>query len=121
MNGPLLLLGCRDFLFATRIETVARQLGWRVERLDASPPRTSSEAPGIAVVDLDGEGDPLAWVRELRQSFPDLPLIAFSRHDRVEAIRAAREAGATQVLARGAFTQKLPELLRRPTGDTMGP
>jgi len=118
MSGPLLFLACRDLFFVARIETTARQLGWRVERLAERPPRTSAEPPALAVVDLEGPG--VACIRELRESYPELPVIAFARHDRAEAIRAAREAGATQVFARSAFSQKLPDLLRRPGGATMG-
>jgi len=118
-EAPLLLLACRDLFFASRIETVARKLGWGVERLPDHPPRNSAERPALAIVDLDGAGDPIAWVRELRGSSEELAVVGFVRHDEAERIRAAREAGASLVLSRGAFTQKLPGLLEGAVGDTM--
>jgi DNA-binding NarL/FixJ family response regulator len=120
-EAPLLVLACRDLFFASRIETVARKLGWGAERLPDRPPRNSAEQPNLAIVDLDGGDDPIAWVRELRRGGEELTIVAFVRHDEAERIRAAREAGASQVLSRGAFTQKLPGLLERAVGDTMSP
>jgi hypothetical protein len=39
-------------------------------------------------------------------------VVAFGPHREGDAFRAAREAGADRVLARSAFVERLPELLR---------
>ncbi len=120
MEAPTLFLGCADLFFATRIETTARKLGYRLERLPAEPHEISPPPFSLAILDLDGKGDVLGWIRRFRAQGEAYPVYAFVRHDEVEKIRAAREAGASQVFARGAFSQKLPDLLKREGGDTMG-
>ena len=40
------------------------------------------------------------------------PLLAYVSHTNEAAIREARAAGADKVIARGAFAQQLPELLK---------
>lgn len=115
--APTLFLGCADLFFATRIETTARKLGFRIERLPAQPVELTPPAGSLAIVDLDGAGDPLGWIRR----FPEgVSVVAFVRHDEADKIRAAREAGASRVLSRGAFSQKLPALLKEASGDSMG-
>jgi CheY-like chemotaxis protein len=42
-----------------------------------------------------------------------IPIIAFVSHVQTDLIAAARAAGCDVVLARSAFTQQLPDLLRR--------
>jgi hypothetical protein len=39
-------------------------------------------------------------------------IVAFGPHVAVEMLRAAKEAGADAVMARGAFAGRLPEILR---------
>lgn len=121
MEKPTLFLGCADLFFATRIETTARKLGYRIQRLGGLPGGEELAIPprGIAILDLDGAGDPLAWIHRFRERGDDFPVFAFVRHDETERIKLAREAGASRVFARGAFTQKLPDLLKRGRGDNM--
>ena len=68
--------------------------------------------PALAIVDL--EESALDSVRSdrahSRAPRPASPILGFAGHGNVEAIRRAREGGAT-VLARSGFTAQLPELL----------
>jgi len=41
------------------------------------------------------------------------PVLGFASHVAAETIAAARGAGCDEVLARSAFTRRLPELLRK--------
>jgi hypothetical protein len=50
-------------------------------------------------------------ITELK-SLSTAPVIAFASHLDVDAIRAARDAGADRVLVRSAFVATLPDLLR---------
>lgn len=120
MEAATILLGCADLFFASRIETTARQLGFRVERLPAAPTDDAPPSSVLAIVDLDDRGEPLAWIRRLRAQGEGYPIVAFVRHDESERIRQGREAGASRILSRGAFSQKLPDLLQAAAGDSMG-
>ena len=42
-----------------------------------------------------------------------IPTVGFASHVQTEVIEAARRAGVGEVMARSAFTQRLPELLVR--------
>lgn len=118
--GPTILLGGVDLFFGARIEATARPLGIAVSRLPDEPGPEDPPPAALAIVDLDGKGDPLAWIRRLREQGEEIPVVAFVRHDESERIREGREAGATRILSRGAFSQRLPDLLRDLRRDTMG-
>ena len=42
-----------------------------------------------------------------------IPTVGFASHVQTDVIEAARRAGVGEVLARSAFTQRLPEILGR--------
>ena len=42
-----------------------------------------------------------------------IPIVGFASHVQTDVIEAARKAGVDDVLARSAFTQRLPEILAR--------
>jgi len=112
MDGKVLLL-CKDLFFTSRIRETARHLGVEVRILDGGlGGAVREETPSLLLVDLDAEQlQPIQEIRDAREASQSLPIIGFVRHENVESIRAAREAGATQVLARGAFSTRLPSLL----------
>ena len=70
--------------------------------------------PKLVILDLDNpRTDPVGIVTELK-SDPNLAgtrVVAFASHVKVELIRAAREAGADEVLPRSAFTTQLADIL----------
>lgn len=113
MTSKVLLL-CKDLFFTSRIQETARQVGAEVNTLRGGlGAAVQKEAPTLILVDLDAEQlRPIEEIRDARKEDGSLPIVAFVRHEHIELIRAAREAGASQVLARGAFSTKLPELLR---------
>ena len=42
-----------------------------------------------------------------------IPIVGYASHVQTDVIEAARKAGVDDVLARSAFTQRLPEILAR--------
>jgi DNA-binding NarL/FixJ family response regulator len=121
-RAPTLLIACTDLFFASRIQSTAQQLGatWTAATWPLAP-WGEETTPDLAIVDLDGKQLPAEDViRELRSRSEELPIVAFVQHDRVDAIRMAREAGASRVYSRGAFSQKLPDLVGGIRRDTMG-
>lgn len=104
-------LACRDLFFATKIEATVRQLGMSLVRVETAG---DLEDASLLIVDLDAPvAGPIALIREARERSASLRIVAFVRHDRSERIREAREAGVTQVLSRGAFSERLPALIQK--------
>jgi DNA-binding NtrC family response regulator len=109
-----LLVVMSDLLFRSKIDEVARRLGLEL-RVAKSPEQLERQLaagePAIAIVDLEETAlDPFAALASVRAAAPQTPILGFAGHGNVDAIRRAREGGAT-VLARSGFTVKLPELL----------
>ncbi|AKU89769.1 response regulator [Vulgatibacter incomptus] len=113
-DGPRILLLCTDLIFSSKILTTARLTGAEVHTNES---HFGDGAPDLVLVDLDAERlFPEDAIRRLRERMPDVPIVAFVRHERVDLIQAARAAGASQVLARGAFSERLPAILAGPNG-----
>ena len=109
-----LLLVMSDLLFRSKIDEVARRLGLEL-RVAKSPEQLDRQLaagePALSIVDLEeGALDSFAAIARIRTASPGTPVLGFAGHGNVEAIRRAREGGAT-VLARSGFTAQLPELL----------
>ncbi|MBA2683563.1 MAG: hypothetical protein H0U66_03605 [Gemmatimonadaceae bacterium] len=109
-----LLVIMSDLLFRSKIDEVARRVGLEL-RVAKSPAQLERQLaagePAIAIVDLEETTlDPFAAIASVRAAVPGVAILGFAGHGNVDAIRRAREGGAT-VLARSAFTIRLPTLL----------
>ena len=107
-----------DLFFSTKIETVARQTGTQVvlaQDGDQLIKCIGKDVPGLIIIDLNNRScEPLELIRRIKADsrLADVPVIGFFSHVQVELERAARAAGCDRVLARSAFSAKLPEILR---------
>ncbi len=108
-----------DLMFTSKIKTAAAQLG-----VDVAFARSSSgaidqmraHAPSLVILDLNNPRiDPLGTVAEMKRdpALASIPTVGFASHVQTDIINAARQAGVDEVLARSAFTMKLPEILGR--------
>lgn len=97
----------RDLMFASRVRGAAPDAV--VAQRAAGVVEAAGRATTLAIVELEA-GGALEAVRALRERCPEARLIAFGPHVMEEALEAAREAGA-EVLPRGAFVKRLPELV----------
>ena len=109
-----------DLFFRSRIEATAEAAGVRliVSRTLADLLDRIDEAGGTGVlVDLGlGTSAAVAAIAALKRR-PEVPaIVAWGSHVDAEALEAARAAGADRVLAKSAFTRRLPELLRELSG-----
>ncbi|MEQ9454131.1 MAG: hypothetical protein RLN76_06005 [Phycisphaeraceae bacterium] len=119
----MIVYACADLIFATKIRATAEALGIvsrpardseklqaRLDRVDDGKPNGAVKA---VLIDLDLGQDALPLIR-LSVNHPAQPVVvAFGAHVAVDLLRAAAEAGADPVMARGAFTGQLPDLLQR--------
>jgi AmiR/NasT family two-component response regulator len=99
-----------DLFFVGKVRGVAQELGTELticRSADAVPADVDR-----VFVDLNASTfDPVAEISRLSVRV-SRPVIAFVSHVQVELKNRAEQAGATEVLARSAFVQRLPELLR---------
>jgi CheY-like chemotaxis protein len=105
-----------DLMFVSRIREAARASAAEVRTVRTLDALRAAVREGATLVVLDLDSPRLPWAEALRalSSEPDLAgtsSVGFAGHANETAIRTAREAGCTQVLARGAFVQRLPEIL----------
>lgn len=115
MAGVIALVS--DLIFGSRIREAAAPLGVAV-RSARSPEALllacRAELPALVLADLDDNRvRALEAVQSLRQdpALSALMVIGFVSHVDDERAQAARSAGCSRVLARGAFVQELPRLL----------
>jgi len=110
-----------DLFFLTKICETAKVAGITVVEID--PQRGSAaiaEAqPQAILLDLNSRRlGAIDWIRTLKADPATRPIriVGFVSHVEEQLISAARAAGCDSVMARSAFTQQLPNLLRSLAG-----
>ncbi|MGH7550412.1 MAG: hypothetical protein ACREMD_04710 [Gemmatimonadota bacterium] len=120
---PPVVILTGDLFFRVKIEAVAEAVGTPVafarsrEEVERALEDGGVAGSGRVLIDLSyREAEPTETIRTLK-SRPEPPhVVAFGPHRDGEAFRAARQAGADRVLARSAFVERLPKLLRGESG-----
>jgi DNA-binding NarL/FixJ family response regulator len=113
----MILAAVDDLLFSSKIRTVARQVGATLafaRTPEEILQKVRAERPSLLLVDLNSaKADPIATISAIRsdQQLAGVRILGFASHVHVDVIRAAREAGADEVLPRSAFAVKLPEII----------
>ena len=110
----MILYAAADLLWATRIKATADALGvpCRPARNAAMLRARLADSPVRAlIVDLEAETglDLIALARA--EGGSGVRVLAFGPHVQKDRLQAARDAGADEVLTRGAFDHALPDLL----------
>jgi CheY-like chemotaxis protein len=114
-----------DLLFLSRIREAARGTGVEVRPVSGSADLVATARDGARLVLVDADSSRLPWadaVGALRSdpSLASLPVVAFLSHVHAERVDAARAAGCSRVLARGAFVRELPRLIAAASTDSVG-
>jgi CheY-like chemotaxis protein len=107
-----------DLFFTVKILDAAKRAGMAIEfvksEIDAIDKARTS--PALMILDLNCAAiDPVRLITALK-SDPDtksVNLIGYISHVQGEQKFAAQQAGCDMVLARSAFSQNLPQLLKR--------
>jgi CheY-like chemotaxis protein len=106
-------------MFTSKIRAAASRLGVPVAFVRSSPAALAdmrANPPALLILDLDNARmDPLGTVRAMKaeSALAAVPTMGFASHVHVDVIDAARQAGVDDILARSAFTARLPEILAR--------
>jgi len=105
-----------DLLFSSKIRAVAAGTG-EVVTFVRNPggvqAACAEHQPRLVLIDLDRDAlNPIETISAIRGMPPPVPrIVGFGAHVNVDRLRAAREAGADQAMARSAFVAALPGLL----------
>ena len=107
-----------DLMFTSKIRAAATGVGARVtfaRSRDAALAAVREHQPALIIFDLDNpRTDPVGTIAALKAdaATSGVRTLAYVSHVHADLIEAARSAGVDEVLARSAFTQRLPELLK---------
>jgi PleD family two-component response regulator len=116
--SAMILAVLDDLMFSSKIKTTASQLGVGVafaRSAEAALGEMRRSAPSLVILDLNNpRTDPLGIVSSMKQdpALAGIPTVGYASHVQVDVINAARQAGVGEVMARSAFTQQLPDILR---------
>ena len=118
MTQKKVLAVLEDLFFAVKINETAKRAGYPVEfvKSEVDALEKARANPTVIIIDLNYHGiDPLNLIRTLKASAETkaISLIGFVSHVQGELKQQAQEAGCNIVLARSAFSQNLPQILKR--------
>jgi CheY-like chemotaxis protein len=109
-----------DLFFMAKIQETARKLNVKVDFVKTEKEvleavAAGEEKPSLIIIDLNHHTvKPLTVIPKLKTKFKkETNIIGFLSHLQGELKMKAHEAGCDMVLPRSAFSQNLPQLLRR--------
>jgi CheY-like chemotaxis protein len=109
-----------DLFFVAKIQEIARKLNVKVEFVKtdkdiAEKTENSEEKPSLIIVDLNSNGiKPLPVIAKMRSKYKkNTSIVGFVSHVQGDLKMKAQEAGCDVVMPRSAFSQNLPNILRR--------
>src|SRR5438094_4470191 len=109
-----------DLFFQAKIQETARKLNVKVEfvksesDLSERMKQNGEEKPSLIIVDLNSNSvKPLSLIPKLKSKLKKTSVIGFLSPVQGDLKQKAHEVGCDMVLPRSAFSQNLPQLLRR--------
>jgi CheY-like chemotaxis protein len=107
-----------NLFFLAKIQQTARQLNVTVEAVLPEALESCLTKGGVCAVLLDlnhRSGAAIEVLSALKRNSltAKVPVVGFLSHVQGDLARAAHSAGCDKVLARSAFTQRLPDLLQQ--------
>ncbi len=124
LNGdaaPRIFAFVDDLFFLAKIQEISRKLNIKVEFVKTDKDlaermeQNGEEQPSLIIFDLNNAGaKPLTLIPKLKSKLKKgTSIIGFLSHVQGDLKLKAQEAGCDMVLPRSAFSQNLPQLLRR--------
>lgn len=110
-----------DLFFTVKINESAKRAGLAIEfvKSDKDALDKAREKPALIIFDLNyTAADPLSVIEKIKGSsdMKGISLIGYLSHIQGELKQKAQEAGCDMVLAKSAFSQNLPQILKRHSG-----
>jgi PleD family two-component response regulator len=126
MPSNRILAVLEDLFFTVKINESAKRAGLPIEFLKSEQDvltrclDPNAARPALIIIDVNFSGiDPLNLIAKLKAAdeTKGINLIGYLSHVQGELKQAAQEAGCDMVMARSAFSQNLPQILKRYTGN----
>lgn len=107
-----------DLMFTVKINDAARKAGLQVEFVKSEKDllEKAAEQPAAIILDLNFSAiNPIKLISRLKKNsqFEDISLIGYLSHVQGELKKQAHDAGCDIVMTRSAFSQNLPQILKR--------
>lgn len=107
-----------DLFFTVKINEAAKRAGQPVVFVKSEKDALDQAAasPALVILDLNCTAlDPLQLIRNLKagENLKKTRVIGYVSHVQGDLKQAAQQAGCDMVLARSAFSQNLPQLLKK--------
>jgi DNA-binding NarL/FixJ family response regulator len=109
-----ILAAIHDLMFSSKVTALARgkPIEWLKRGTKVTEQVTASQ-PDVLLIDLGSpQLDAVNAIREIKSgACKGCTVIGYVDHTREDLIEAARAAGCDQVMSKGEFARRLPELL----------
>lgn len=110
-----------DLFFTVKIRDAAKRAGMEVEfvKEETELLEKAEAKPAVIILDLNCAAvQPLKLISKLKgnSELKQTSLLAYVSHVQGELKRKAHESGCDMVMARSAFSQNLPQILKRHAG-----
>jgi PleD family two-component response regulator len=107
-----------DLFFTVKINEAAKRAGLGITfvKSEHDALEQAKNQPALIIIDMNFQGvDPLNLIRKLKadEHTKRINLLGYLSHIQGELKVQAQEAGCNMVLARSAFSQNLPQILKR--------
>ncbi len=117
-NPNTVLAVLSDLMFRVKIEEAAKRAGLQTIFVQSQADALSQarEGPAVIIFDLNcAQTEPLDTIRKLKASDETkaINLVGYVSHVQADLKQAAQDEGCDVVVARSAFSQNLPTILRR--------
>jgi CheY-like chemotaxis protein len=111
-----------DLFFTVKINESAKRAGMPIEFVKSEQDAIARAAvgPALIIIDLNcARIDPLKLIASLKAdpATGGISVIGYLSHVQGELKQQAQEAGCDMVMARSAFSQNLPQILKRHSGQ----
>jgi CheY-like chemotaxis protein len=121
MQSKKVLAVLEDLFFTVKINESAKRAGMQAEFVKSQQDtlEKAAEKPAVIILDLNFSSiDPVDLIKRLKadDGTKSVNLIGYVSHVQAELKQQAHEAGCDMVLARSAFSQNLPVILKRNSG-----
>ena len=117
-QGKKIVAVLHDLMFQVKIEQAAKGVGFEPVFVQSQPEALAraQENPAVIILDLNDRGiEPIETIAKLKGDLETsrIKLLGFVSHIQADLQKAARDQGCDLVIARSAFSQKLPAILEQ--------
>ena len=121
MESKKVLAVLEDLFFTVKINEAAKRAGLPITFVKSEHDALEQAKlhPALIIMDINFQRiDPLALIRKLKadEQTKGINLLGYLSHVQGELKVQAQEAGCDMVMPRSAFSQNLPQILRRHSG-----